>query len=386
MSGSPTERVHTVQYIKDKLHWSEFQTEAGNTTTITMENGETVYFRNKGSWNYDDGTNRFITKFRASENHNIGGNLYYLTGYGDNYNPGIIEGQKGVFSRVFQGDTKLIDASGITLSTLTDTSYSSSDESGHYYECMFDGCTSLVKGPSFRYDTTSAYSLSDYEFRYTFRNCSSLTDIGDLPGNNYGKYSYAGTFMGCTSLVYAPPMPNLKPSDHTFVSMYEGCTSLLYPPSIPSATPKTNSRFVYWAMFKNCTSLQTAPNLLATSVSISGYKEMFSGCTALVNAPEIALTSTSSATYEEMFSGCTSLVVGPVLHTQSLNVRAYYNMFNGCSSLTSITTYADNISNTDCLRNWLSGVAPTGTFHNLGSAVYPSGSSGIPSGWTETNS
>jgi hypothetical protein len=61
-------------------------------------------------------------------------------------------------------------------------------------------------------------------------------------------------------------------------------------------------------------------------------------------------------------------------------------MFKGCSSLTSITSYANDISALNCLYNWLQNASSTGIFHNLGSATYPSGVSGIPSGWTEVHS
>ena len=58
-------------------------------------------------------------------------------------------------------------------------------------------------------------------------------------------------------------------------------------------------------------------------------------------------------------------------------------MFFGCSKLNSITVYADDISATDCTDYWLSKVASSGTFRNLGTATYPTGTSGIPTGWTE---
>jgi hypothetical protein len=60
-------------------------------------------------------------------------------------------------------------------------------------------------------------------------------------------------------------------------------------------------------------------------------------------------------------------------------------MFQRCTSLNQVTTYADNISASSCLSYWLSGVAATGDFYNLGSATYRSGASGIPEGWTEHN-
>jgi hypothetical protein len=64
----------------------------------------------------------------------------------------------------------------------------------------------------------------------------------------------------------------------------------------------------------------------------------------------------------------------------------YCEMFNDCTQLSSVTTYANDISATSCLTGWLNNVAATGDFYNLGSATYSSGSSGIPSGWTEHTS
>jgi hypothetical protein len=58
-------------------------------------------------------------------------------------------------------------------------------------------------------------------------------------------------------------------------------------------------------------------------------------------------------------------------------------MFSGCAYLNSLTVYADDISASNCTKDWLNNVASSGTFRNLGSATYTSGASGIPSGWTE---
>ena len=44
---------------------------------------------------------------------------------------------------------------------------------------------------------------------------------------------------------------------------------------------------------------------------------------------------------------------------------------------------ATNISATGCLSNWVNGVASTGTFvKNPSMTSLPTGTSGIPSGWT----
>jgi hypothetical protein len=84
-----------------------------------------------------------------------------------------------------------------------------------------------------------------------------------------------------------------------------------------------------------------------------------------------------------MFNGCVSLVSAPQLPATTLTESCYYYMFNGCTSLNSVTIYANDVSARNCLSDWLSNVASTGTFHNLGNASYTKNStSGIPKGWT----
>ena len=84
-----------------------------------------------------------------------------------------------------------------------------------------------------------------------------------------------------------------------------------------------------------------------------------------------------------MFYNCTSLVTAPELHATTLYRNCYCYMFRGCSNLNNITMLATDISATDCLYNWVSGVASTGTFTKAASMTsLPSGVDGIPSGWT----
>jgi hypothetical protein len=87
-----------------------------------------------------------------------------------------------------------------------------------------------------------------------------------------------------------------------------------------------------------------------------------------------------------MFSGCTSLTSAPELPATKLTMRCYYYMFHGCSNLNEIRMYATDISASNCLKNWVSGVASTGTFtKHLSMNSLPNGVSGIPSGWTVVN-
>ena len=60
-------------------------------------------------------------------------------------------------------------------------------------------------------------------------------------------------------------------------------------------------------------------------------------------------------------------------------------MFKDCTSLNKITMLATDISATDCLKDWVKGVAATGTFTKAASATIPNGVDGIPTGWTVVN-
>ena len=140
----------------------------------------------------------------------------------------------------------------------------------------------------------------------------------------------------------------------------------------------------YGGMFNGCTSLTTAPTELpATTLGQYCYSGMFQSCSKLTSAPALPATTLISNCYYGMFRYCTSLTTAPELPATTLVSNCYYGMFRDCTSLNSITVYADDISASNCTNNWLSGVASSGTFHNLGSAIYPTGPSGIPSGWTE---
>lgn len=139
-------------------------------------------------------------------------------------------------------------------------------------------------------------------------------------------------------------------------------------------------------MFSNCTSLTTAPELLATTLTDSCYERMFMGCTSLVTAPIIDATTIpaeTSGSCRNMFSGCTSLTTSPVLSAATLASFSYRYMFKGCRSLSAITCLATDISAKNCTNDWVNGVAASGTFTKAASmASWTSGKNGIPSGWS----
>ena len=139
----------------------------------------------------------------------------------------------------------------------------------------------------------------------------------------------------------------------------------------------------YGGMFQGCTSLTTAPELPATTLGQYCYSSMFRYCSSLTSAPELPATTLASNCYYGMFRYCSSLTSAPELPATTLASNCYYSMFQGCTSLNSITVYAEDISASNCTTDWLTNVASSGTFRNLGSATYDRGPSGIPVGWTE---
>lgn len=166
-----------------------------------------------------------------------------------------------------------------------------------------------------------------------------------------------------------------------YQSLFRDCTLLTAAPNLPATTL---TDYCYNTMFYGCTSLTKAPELPATTIATNCYSDMFNGCTSLVTPPSI-LPATSVldtySCYQQMFNGCTSLTTTPYLASEDLANSCYYAMFNGCTSLNKIIVAA-KWWYAGYANYWVSGVAATGTFYNLNNATIPTGTSGIPSGWT----
>ena len=140
----------------------------------------------------------------------------------------------------------------------------------------------------------------------------------------------------------------------------------------------------YQIMFWSCFKLTSAPALPAVNLASDCYYNMFSNCKALTTAPELPATKLADGCYYNMFNGCSSLVNAPELPASTLASSCYQEMFWGCSKLNSITVHATDISASSCTISWLSNVARSGTFNNMGFAPFKTNStSGIPDGWTE---
>ena len=247
--------------------------------------------------------------------------------------------------------------------------------SGCYFD-MFNGCTHLTTAP-----VLLATTLASSCYEGMFSGCTSLAATPTLSATTLAESCYQSMFSGCTSLTTAPELAvtDLTNKYSCYRSMFSGCTNLTAAPALPSTTIALEC---YKNMFKDCTSLTTAPTLPATTLYNGCYDGMFSGCTNLTTAPALPATTLTERCYREMFKNCTNLTTAPALPATTLTLFCYKEMFNGCTHLNSVTCLATNISATQCTLDWLSGVAATGTFTKASGITWPSGASGIPSGWT----
>lgn len=221
-------------------------------------------------------------------------------------------------------------------------------------------------------------------------NCMSML-FGDNAANNYSlskNYAFQNLFHFCEKIVTVSSgfLPATSLTYSCYENMFRGCTSLTTPPELPATIMTYDCYGCYDAMFYGCTSLTTAPDLPATTLLSNCYSYMFSGCTNLTTAPALPAKTLAKYCYSSMFRGCTSLTTAPELPATTLTVDCYYYMFNGCTKLNYIKMLATNISASNCLNNWVKGVSSTGSFvKNPNMTTLPTGTSGIPSGWTVRN-
>ena len=215
-------------------------------------------------------------------------------------------------------------------------------------------------------------------------NIKSLLNYKDMNGTKLKKGCFNNMFSGAEYLSDAKNliMNDMNLTENCYHSLFENCHNLTNTPVLPATTLAKNC---YLQMFKN-TAITTAPKLPATKLAPYCYKNLFENCYSLTSAPALPATTMVEGCYQGMFGSCTHLTTAPTLPAKKLAKYSYRYMFNACLRLNSITSYANDISATDCTYWWLEDAASSGTFHNLGTATYSRDSNGIPSGWTIVNS
>ena len=274
---------------------------------------------------------------------------------------------------------------------------------------------------------SGVYSIGSFSASSTSFNVEGNI-MSLLYGDNFsgqtslsGKYqAFAGLFYDCASLFSAENLilPATTLADYCYYAMFRNCRSLMTAPQLPATTL---APYCYRNMFKGCESLTTAPQLPATTLALGCYYEMFSSCTSLTTAPELLATTLAQDCYYGMFANCTSLTTAmTVLPATALTEQCYYSMFKGCSRLRTapelpaprlgseatfmLSSYAfmfkdcTRLNYIKCLLNyesyaedfnvyrWVEGVASSGTFVKASSMTsWVRGDNGIPTNWTVQN-
>lgn len=176
------------------------------------------------------------------------------------------------------------------------------------------------------------------------------------------------------------PATNLKAN--CYREMFNYSTKMVYGPLIlPAKSISVTS--CYYKMFNNCESLITTPKLPATTLMDNCYAYMFMNCTALTTTYDLPAENIGYSSYQDMFHGCTSLVKAPEIKGKYINHYSLTNMFSGCTNLNYIKILVENPTGyLGTFSSWVNGVSSTGTFVKKRGVTYPSGTSGIPEGWT----
>lgn len=166
------------------------------------------------------------------------------------------------------------------------------------------------------------------------------------------------------------------------------CMSMLFGDDAVNNYSLSGKNYAFYRLFRDCTSIiQVSETFLpATKLSTACYSNMFFGCIRLTTAPKLPATTLAMSCYSNMFSDCSGLTQAPELPATELARSCYSYMFIRCSNLNYIKMLATNISASACLSNWVLGVSSIGTFvKNANMTSLPTGTSGVPEGWTVEN-
>ena len=391
---SDSSNTKTIEYKLNGGKWASIT----STTTgakINVNTGDKIQFRGSNT-SYGTSASSYSTFGGSTASFEVEGNIMSLIN-STNFATATTLESKYTFNGLFNGCTGLTSAENLVLpaTTLVDSCYYSmftncaklttapkelpaDTLTQSCYAQMFWDCTSLTVVPKL-----SATKLATYCYSSMFANCKSLITATELPATTLATNCYYNMFKNCTSLTTAPTLPATTLANSCYRDMFYNCTSLTTASELPATTLEYQC---YNSMFYGCTKLTQAPVLPANSLANRCYYYMFKGCTSLTEAPELPATTLAQDCYNSMFDGCTSLVNAPELPATTLETGCYSYMFYGCTKLKYIKCLATDISATNCTKNWVDGVAATGTFvKSLNMSGWTTGINGIPTGWTVLN-
>lgn len=178
----------------------------------------------------------------------------------------------------------------------------------------------------------------------------------DNNSTNYPSFSSTGRFNASgsiMSLLYVDDVESQYARSNAFRELFRNCTTIVTAPELPALYIESNA---YYSMFKGCTALTTSPELPFTTVDYAGCYQMFYGCTSLTTATsELKPTIPGGQSYYGMFQNCTSLTTAPKIMATSFSAKnnCYY-MFKGCSSLATVhKLYVTNVGENSCREMYM---------------------------------
>lgn len=233
---------------------------SSNAYSPVVSSGSTIMWKTTNpTINGDNGIGRFYT---SGGTFDVEGNVMSLL-YGDNY-----EGQTALqgdnqFRGLFDSNSSVVNASGMTLPATAMTA--------NCYRSMFGNCSHLESAPT----ELPATTLADSCYRYMFARTRVANAPSTLPATTLTDYCYYQMFQG-TRITTAPSLPATVMTDSCYFQMFYLCTSLTTAPQLPATTL---SRSCYNSMFYNCTSLTYVKCLATTNLTSSNTYHMFNGIT-----------------------------------------------------------------------------------------------------------
>ena len=168
------------------------------------------------------------------------------------------------------------------------------------------------------------------------------------------------------------------------INVNAGDTVRLYS-TTTNKTPQFRTSTAVYNVCGNIMSLGYGQDFVDKTTLAVGYSQMFKYCTGIISAENLVLPATTLTVecYKDMFQNATNLISGPTLPAQTLVQSAYEGMFIGCSNLQYIKCLAESgIDSNKSTYYWLGSVASSGTFVKKAGVTWPSGASGIPNNWT----
>ena len=311
--------------------------------------GQTIVWEPKKSFEGDYLTFEMISGGTIVYNNYKSDGILYYRKNGTEWTEFVTENGSGT-TTVYDGD--IIEFKGQT-----------NDRFGELYSVngrynIYGNIMSLIYGDNFQ---GQKILTKDMMFYHTFSNEISNSYPGAVNAENLILPATTLT-SGCYSALF-------------FKNRY-----LITPPSLIDTALKSNC---YDNMFANCASLRSVPKM-SIAPQYESCHRMFANCTSLTDASSIIIKSSINiGACQSMFIGCTALVNGPILKASTLYNASYRYMFSGCASLQRVACLATNISEDECLTNWMKGVPSGGVFTKSPNMdAWPTGISGIPDGWT----